>query len=196
MDFGKSIRKNMFEYICSKYGKEYVAQISTIGTMGAKTTLKDLCRVLEIPFLEANQITKLVPDIIMDEETDERIIDVSLSDALRESGELRKWQERYPDLFRYALQLEGQWRQPGIHAAGMIISPVPVGDVLPLARNTTHDYYPAVQADMHIVEDVGLTPKALLKVGYMLGHPKDLSRILSSNEMATSENLRYELWAM
>lgn len=127
IDFDDRGRGKVIDYVVGKYGRESVCQIVTFGTMGAKSVIKDVSRVLGIPLAEADRIAKLVPDGVK----------VSLERARKESKEFADL-ERSPDpqirrLMQYATVLEGSARHTGVHAAGVIIAPGDVSQYVPVA---------------------------------------------------------------
>jgi len=127
IDFDDRGRAKVIDYVVEKYGRESVCQIVTFGTMGAKSVVKDVARVLEVPLAEANRIAKLVPDGVK----------VKLEQAKREVPEFAQLFES-PDpqirkLMHYATVLEGSARHTGVHAAGVIIAPGRVSDYVPIA---------------------------------------------------------------
>lgn len=151
-------------YVKEKYGAHRVAQIATFGTMGARGVIKDVGRALGKPFELTNEITKYVPDYVEDPDTGEKSIKFTLRDALDEkdkNGEytstartLREYADEESELFKIALRLEGIPRQTGIHAAGIIVSPVDLTEIAPLMRN--NDDMMAVQFDMNTAAELGL----------------------------------------
>ncbi len=127
IDFDDRGRAKVIEYVVQKYGRENVCQIVTFGTMGAKSVLRDVARVLNVPLAEADRIAKLVPDGVK----------VSLSSAKEEVGEFRQlWESPDPQirkLVRFAEVLEGSARHTGVHAAGVIIAPGRVSEYVPVS---------------------------------------------------------------
>jgi DNA polymerase-3 subunit alpha len=163
-DFDPERRNEVIEYVKQKYGPKRVAQIATFGKMGAKTVLKDVGRALGISFEVLNDMTKSIPASLEDPDTGEKTLDVRLEDALEDADKdgkyttgalaLREYQARYPRLFEIAFRLEGIPRQSGIHAAGIIISPVDLDELVPMMRNT--EDMQATQFDMKTVAELGL----------------------------------------
>ena len=127
IDFDDRGRAKVIDYVVNKYGRESVCQIITFGTMGARSVIRDVARVLNIPLSEADRIAKLIPETPK----------ARLEDALREVPELARL-EKDPDpvkrkLIHYARVLEGSARHTGVHAAGVIIAPGEVSDYVPVA---------------------------------------------------------------
>ncbi len=147
IDFCQNRRGEVIDYVKRKYGRENVAQIITFGTLGAKTVIRDLARVLEIPLAEADKLAKMVPEDPS----------MNLDKALAESPEFRSTCETDANAIRimkYAKVLEGLARNPGTHAAGVVIGEKPLVDIVPLARDKEKE--PVTQYEMGPLGDVGL----------------------------------------
>ena len=147
IDFCQARRERTIEYVKQKYGKERVAQIVTFGQLGAKTVIRDIARVLEIPLSQANDYAKMIPE-------DPKM---TLSKAKTENPEFAAKCNVDPDLRRimqYAEVLEGLYRNTGVHAAGVVIGDKPLIDLIPLARDK--DGSPVTQYAKEPVEEVGL----------------------------------------
>ena len=128
IDFCQSRRGEVIEYVKNKYGRENCAQIITFGSLGPKTVIRDVGRVLEVPFAKCDQLSKMIPE-------DPKI---KLKTALQESAEFRAAYETDPDCKRimgYALVLEGLYRNQGTHAAGVVIGEKPLIEIVPLCRD-------------------------------------------------------------
>ncbi|OGV65603.1 MAG: DNA polymerase III subunit alpha [Lentisphaerae bacterium RIFOXYC12_FULL_60_16] len=128
IDFCQARREEVIEYVKNKYGRENVAQIITFGSLGAKTVIRDVGRALEIPFAKCDQLAKMVPD-------DPKI---ALKDALAQNDDFKKCYHQDPDCKRildYGFVLEGLYRNPGTHAAGVVIGESALIDIIPLARD-------------------------------------------------------------
>lgn len=151
VDFCKDRRGEVIEYIISKYGKDKVAQIITFGAMKARAVIKDVARVLEIPYAEADKITKLIPG------------NTTIKEALELEPQLLKMYKESPiikELIDYALALEKLPRQTGIHAAGLVISDKPIVEYMPLHRGENGEKL--TQFPMKIIEKMGLIKFDLL----------------------------------
>ncbi|MFH0920862.1 MAG: DNA polymerase III subunit alpha [Fibrobacterota bacterium] len=146
-DFSDRDRNRVIQYVVDKYGKQSVCQIATLGSMNAKAVLRDVARVLDIPLSEAGRIAKMVTDGPGVKLADE-IKNAELKAALDESELYRKW-------IRIALTLEGLKRQPGVHAAGVIIAPRDVVNYSPLFTAKENSML-VTQYDKNNVESVGL----------------------------------------
>src|SRR5215472_14023665 len=115
VDFCEMRRGEVIRYVTEKYGREQVAQIITFNTLGARAAIKDVGRVLEMPFADVDRVTKLVPNVL----------NISLEDSMKvEPGfaELAKKDPRVDDVLKVALRLEGLARNCSVHAAGEVIS--------------------------------------------------------------------------
>jgi len=136
LDFSYFGRDRLIEHLEHKYGTDKVCHIGTYTTMGVKSGLKDVGRVLQIDFGIMNSITKEI-DIITD---DAPGIKFKHLDALAESDlekdkakykQFKELEDRYPELFRLARRFEGTPRNMGVHASGILITPMPVADLFP-----------------------------------------------------------------
>lgn len=125
IDFCIEGREKVIDYVRDKYGHENVCQIITFGTMMAKGVLKDVARVLNIPFEDANALTSLIPNQL----------NISLQEAKEQEPQLQEMIDNNPQvahLFSIAERLEGLTRHASKHAAGVVISPEPIDTVLPI----------------------------------------------------------------
>jgi DNA polymerase III subunit alpha len=153
IDFCTRGRGDVIKYVTEKYGREQVAQIITFGTLGAKQAIKDVGRVLDMKFAEVDVITKLVPNQL----------NIKLKEAIeQEPGltELGKRDPRVKEVLDIAQRLEGMARNASVHAAGVVISPVPLKELVPLYRTNREEI--VTQYDM-----VGLEKLALLKMDFL-----------------------------
>ena len=146
IDFCYIRRDEVIEYVKRRYGDDHVAQIITFGTMAAKGAIRDVGRVMNMPYGEVDKIAKLVP----------QELGITLDKALQESSELRRiYQENLQvrQLIDYARDIEGMPRHSSTHAAGVVISKEPVTDYVPiqLSEGTF-----VTQYDKDCVEELGL----------------------------------------
>ena len=147
IDFDMNRRGEVIEYVTRKYGREQVAQIITFNTMAAKAAIKDVGRALDMPYGDVDRIAKLVPTTI----------GVTIEEALKDSPPL---QEAYDsnaqvrELIDTAKKLEGLVRGAGVHAAGVVIAPRPLTDLVPVARSKNDEIVTAY--DMKAIEKMGL----------------------------------------
>ena len=125
IDFCIEGREKVINYVRDKYGHDKVCQIITFGTMAAKGVIKDVARVMGIPFEDSNAITSLIGDQLK----------INLKDAIKQEPRLQEMINNNPrvnKLFDLAFRLEGLTRHASKHAAGIVISPEPVDEVLPV----------------------------------------------------------------
>ena len=147
IDFCQSRRGEVIDYVKRKYGTDRVAQIATFGQLGAKTVIRDIARVLEIPLARAMAFTKLIPD-------DPKI---TLQKAVDQNPEFAAACRQDPDLARimpHARVLEGLYRNVGMHAAGVVIGDSKLSDVVPLTKDKEGS--PMTQFAKEDVESCGL----------------------------------------
>ena len=154
IDFDDRGRGKVIDYVVGKYGRDNVCQIVTFGTMGPKSAIRDVGRVLKIPLSEVDRIAKLIPDGPA----------VTLSSAFESSAKLRALRDdprpEIRKLIQYAETLEGSARHTSIHAAGVIIAPGEVQEYIPVANAKSKDSKNRdaliSQYDGHWVERFGL----------------------------------------
>ncbi|HET9407264.1 MAG TPA: DNA polymerase III subunit alpha, partial [Candidatus Sulfotelmatobacter sp.] len=147
IDFCMNRRGEVIDYVTRKYGRDNVAQIITFGTMAAKAAIKDVGRAMDIPYADVDRIAKLVPTQL--NITLEKAIEDSpgLREAIEKDGQIR-------ELFETARKLEGLVRNSGVHAAGVVISPRPLTELVPLHRTKNDEIVTAY--DMVAIEKMGL----------------------------------------
>jgi DNA polymerase-3 subunit alpha len=147
VDFCMEGRDGVIQYVSEKYGKENVAQIITFGKMQAKAVVRDVGRVLGIPYAEVDRIAKLIPNKI----------DITLEQAVSQEAALREAiakDTRIATLFEIAGSLEGLARHASTHAAGVVIANKPLMEYLPLQRGQNGEV--VTQYAMKQVEAIGL----------------------------------------
>jgi len=147
VDFCMEGREEVIQYVSTKYGKENVAQIITFGKMQAKAVVRDVGRVLGIPYAEVDRIAKLIPNKL----------DITLDQALQQEASLREAaakDNRIASLFEIAKSLEGLARHASTHAAGVVIANKPLMEYLPLQRGQNNEVI--TQYAMKQVESIGL----------------------------------------
>ena len=131
IDFCAQNRGKVIDYMVQRYNRESVTQIITFGTLGAKSVIKDVARVLSVPASEANEITKTIPGVVK-----------NLEDAQKQFPEFARLineNELYRSILKHSIVLEGLIRQTGIHAAGVVIAPGDLTDYVPLACSVQKD---------------------------------------------------------
>jgi len=127
IDFSDLGREEIIRYVVDKYGRDCVCQIVTLSTMGTKSVLRDVARVMEIPLQVADKASKLVPVDLRQKMTLERALKEN-----KELTEIKKSSAQYENWFKTSSILEGLTRQAGVHAAGVIIAPKPVYHYSPI----------------------------------------------------------------
>lgn len=147
IDFCKRRRGEVIDYVSSRWGEDHVCQIITFGTLAAKAALKAVARVYDVDFTTSNTWAGLIPSVP----------GTKLNDALAEGTEFRKLYDTNPEakkLIDEALHIEGLKNQVGTHAAGVIIAPKPMSNIIPVAlskEKSTTTQYP-----MAGIEKIGL----------------------------------------
>ncbi len=157
VDFMDSRRDEVIRYVIEKYGADHVAQIITFGTMGARQAVRDVGRVMGLPYGDVDRIAKLIP------------FNASIEEALRADPELKRSADEQQPVRRMldlAHKLEGVARHASTHAAGVIISRDPLIDRVPLQRATKGDLV-MTQFDMDAVEKIGLLKMDFLGLSYL-----------------------------
>ncbi len=162
IDFDDEGRSRIIDWVVNKYGKDNVAQIITYGTMAAKSSIRDTARVLDLPLMEADKTAKLVPDFTSLDNIfswDQKTLKEKIkSDQFSNAKELISLSER-EDLIgttiNLARKLEGNIRNVGTHACGVIITPEPLVDLIPVTRAKDSDLM-VTQFDNSVVEEAGL----------------------------------------
>src|SRR5437588_6121437 len=147
IDFCMNRRGEVIDYVTRKYGREQVAQIITFGTMAAKAAIKDVGRAMDIPYGDVDRLAKLVPTTL----------GIKLDTALAETPQLKaavQNDEQLGDLMAVALRLEGLARHASTHAAGVVISPRPLTEIVPLYKTSRDEV--TTQYDMNDLERIGL----------------------------------------
>ena len=147
IDFCMRRRGELIDYVTHKYGRENVSQIITFGTMAAKAAIKDVGRAMDIPYGEVDRLAKLVP----------ATLGIELKVALEQSPQLKaavEADEKFKDLMKVAMRLEGLSRHASTHAAGVVISPQPLTELVPVYKTNRDEI--TTQYDMSALERIGL----------------------------------------
>ena len=136
MDCPSQYREQLFKYVIDKYGLEHCAAVSTFTMRKAKSAIRDVCRLLEIDLKTADIIAKLIPTVyyLDDDSEEDKLVDLSIAEALEHVPELRDYQKIYPEMFDIAMKLEGLESSASIHAAGTLITNDPVIESMPMIR--------------------------------------------------------------
>ncbi len=159
MDFADNRRDEIIEYARSKYGDDKVAQIGTFGTMMARAAIRDVARALGHSYATGDKIAKLIP-------MGAQGMPMTIDKALEIEPELKKLYSKDPEskeIIDIAKQIEGRVRHLGVHAAGVVISPIPLSDIVPIQIDSKTGKY-ITQYEMHSVGEDGV---GLLKFDFL-----------------------------
>ena len=151
VDFCQENRYKTIEYVQKKYGFDHVAQIIPYGKLQAKNVIRDVARVLQMPYAQADRISKMIPPGVQGKNP-------TLQESLDQVPELEQMRQEDPQinkLFDIGMKLEGLYRQSGMHAAGVVIGDRPLDQLVPLYKDPKADM-PVTQYDMKFVEETGL----------------------------------------
>ena len=160
VDFDDDGRYEVLKYVTEKYGADKVAHIITFGTMATKMAIKDVAKVLEVPLPESNRLARLVPDRLPD--VNGKSPKINFKNCLKYSpeffAETQNPDEKIRETMKYAEQLEGNVRNTGVHACGVIISRDAISDWVPVSIATDSDGEKVLttQYEGSIIEDTGL----------------------------------------
>lgn len=146
LDFCYVRRPELIDYVTRKYGEDHVCQVITFGTLAARAVIRDVARVLDVPYSEADRLARMIPTQL----------GITIKKALAINDELSKAylnDETVKQVLDLALKFEGMPRHASTHAAGVVIAGEPIADIAPLARN---DEAIVVQFNKDIIESVGL----------------------------------------
>ncbi len=166
IDFDDEGRSKVMDYVIQKYGSKQVAQIITYGTMATKSSIRDTARVKDLPLFEADKVAKLIPGLMPSKwnlarflSEEEGLIKKALRpeefDKIKELIALSKEDTLCAETINQAKFLEGNLRNTGIHACGVIITPSDITDFVPVATAKDSDLY-VTQFDNSVVESAGL----------------------------------------
>lgn len=148
VDFCQENRYKTIEYVQKKYGTDHVAQILALGQLQAKAVIRDVGRVLQVPYPVVDRLSKLVPNTL----------GITLQEALDQEPGFKQEaakDENIQRLLEIALKLEGLYRNISMHAAGVVIGNKPLEQIVPLYKDPSSDM-PITQYDKHFVEDASL----------------------------------------
>ena len=146
VDFCYERRQEVIDYVGEKYGEGHVAQIITFGTMAAKAVVRDVARVLRVPYADADKLAKLIPNVLK----------ITIKEAIQMNAELKALYDSDETMRRVldlSMKLEGLPRHSSTHAAGVVISGVPLNTVVPL---TSNEGALTTQFPMTTLEELGL----------------------------------------
>lgn len=150
IDIQDTRRDEVIKYCIDKYGEARVANIVTFGRMAARAAVRDVARVLEVPYAEADRLSKMIPPPIQGRH-------IPLAKSIKEDADLKREYENSPtakEVFDYAIRLEGTIRSHGVHAAGVVIAPDDIVHYAPLEM--AQKGVVATQYPMGPVEELGL----------------------------------------
>jgi len=188
-DFDDAGRQKVIDYVVDKYGKNQVAQIITYGSMAAKSSIKDVARVLDLPLAESNMLAKLVPDrpgtnlvqvmtapidTVKKEQNPEDFENIKTLRKILEDGKTLQ-----AKVLKEAMILEGSVRNVGVHAAGIIIAPYDLTDIIPVATSKESELL-VTQFDGRVIEDAGVIKMDFLGLK-TLTIIKDALRLIKQN---------------
>jgi DNA polymerase III subunit alpha len=159
IDFCMDRREEVIRYVQEKYGRDRVGQIITFGALLSKAAVRDVGRVLQMPFMQVDRLSKMIPlDGVKPVSISKAVAqEERIRDEMRESDQDRREGRTNPvrRLFDYAEQIEGLLRNASTHAAGVVIGDRPLDELVPLYRDPRSDM-PATQFNMKWVEPAGL----------------------------------------
>lgn len=191
IDFDDEGRQKVIEYVVDKYGRNQVAQIITFGTMAAKSSIRDVGRVLELPLPDTDRLAKMIPNmpgtslkqIFKAGKGNEDDIQSRDLENIRKLREIEKQDTHEAEILKLAQQVEGTVRNTGIHAAGVIIAPGDIMQFIPVCTSPETDLL-VTQFEGNIVESAGM-----LKMDFLglktLSIVKDTIRIIADRNGTT-----------
>ncbi len=177
VDFCFERRQEVIDYVTSKYGADQVVQIVTFGTMAARAVVRDVGRVMDLPYSLCDQVAKMIP----------KELNITVSDALKKSRELMsayESDERVHRLIDMSLRLEGLPKHTSTHAAGVVISSKPVMEYVPLSRS--QEGMLTTQFTMTEIEQLGLLKMDFLGL-------RTLTVIQNTQEMLAARGVRLDV---
>ena len=150
IDFCVRGRQRVIDYVSDYYGRDHVAQISTFGTLASRAVIKDVGRALEMPYSDVEKIAKMIPPPV-------RGRNVPIEEAIKQNAELKKAIEsddRVGEVIEIARRLEGCSRHTSVHAAGVVISPKPIHELVPVSKTSRDEI--TTQYTMTDLEKTGM----------------------------------------
>jgi len=163
MDFEDARRDEVITFLHKRYGEDNASQIGTNNKLTGKGCLRDIARIMDIPLREIQPVV----DAVVERSSGDERASMTIEDSFKEFPVCQRFNERYPEVLEYAKKLEGQVKALGVHAAGVVVSPVPLIDVVPLEiRSQKGDGTPKVvtAVDMYGVSDLGLVKMDILGI--------------------------------
>ncbi|MEL6278587.1 MAG: DNA polymerase III subunit alpha [Pseudomonadota bacterium] len=195
IDFCQDRREEVIQYVQEKYGRDRVAQIITFGALLSKAAVRDVGRVLQMPFGQVDRISKMIPV--------EGVKPMSVERAIVEEPRLKEWAKQeyvVGQLLELAQQIEGLYRNASTHAAGVVIGDRPLQELVPLYRDPRSDM-PATQFNMKWVEPAGLVKfdflglKTLTVIQNALDLLKDRGVEIDIDAVPLDDDKTYELYS-
>jgi DNA polymerase III subunit alpha len=192
IDFCMNRRGEVIQYVTEKYGREQVAQIITFNTLAARAAIKDVGRVLEMPFADVERLTKMVPNVL----------NISLDDAIKQEPgfeEAAKKDSRVDEILKVARRLEGLARNCSVHAAGVVISPQPLKELVPLYKTnrdeivTQFDGSDLEKLQLLKMDFLGLTTLTLIEDALRLIEKRHGVR-LDPQDLPLDDHATYEIF--
>ncbi|HXG30440.1 MAG TPA: DNA polymerase III subunit alpha [Thermodesulfobacteriota bacterium] len=180
VDFCAERRDEVIKYVTEKYGADKVAQIGTFGTMSAKAVVKDVGRVLGIPYADVDRVTKLIPTF--------RGKVSSIDDSISQIPQLKELIQKSPnlrELIEIARPLEDMVRHSSTHAAGIVISNEPLADYIPLYKGSRDEI--VTQFDMDSIENLGFVKFDFLGLKTLTVIDKAVKFIQENHALETSK---------
>jgi DNA polymerase-3 subunit alpha len=184
VDFCVRGRADVINYVSDLYGRQNVSQIITFGTMASRAVIKDVGRALELPYSEVEKVAKMIPPPV-------RGRNVSIDDAIKQNSDLKKLidnDQQIAELIEIARQLEGCSRHTSVHAAGVVISPKPLYELVPICKSQngeiTTQYVMSdlektgmLKMDFLALTTLTIIEDCLRSIGRETGRRPDLSRL-------------------
>ncbi len=195
VDFCQDRRGEVINYVSKKYGEKNVGQIVTYSQLSAKGVIKDVARVMEVPFQEVNELTKLIPALVNGKK-------VTIDQALELEPKLKQIQDEkpvYKEIINVARALEGLNRQTGMHAAGVVIGDKPLWDYVPVLRGKEGEIITQFAKDE--VEQAGLIKfdflglKTLTVIANAVKHVRQIKPDFSADNLPLDDAKVYQLIA-
>ena len=179
IDFCMDRREEVIQYVQGKYGRDRVGQIITFGALLSKAAVRDVGRVLQMPYMQVDRLSKMIPV--------EGVKPVSITKALADEPRLREAakEEVVHRLLTYAQEIEGLYRNASTHAAGVVIGDRPLDELVPLYQDPRSDM-PATQFNMKWVEAAGLVKFDFLGL-------KTLTVIQNAMQLLALRNIRFDI---
>lgn len=183
-DFASEGRDEIFNYVVDTYGKENCALVSTFSLRKSKSALKDTGRIYGIDKDTYEYVAKLIPEVYyMDDEdgNTEKKTDLSIEESIEIVDELREYAEQYPEWFEAAIKLSNIPKATSVHAAGTLISPVPLGEYIPLIKSK-HDTIDATALNLSDAETAGFIKYDFLSLA-TLGVNSKIKKMLNIKDV-------------